>query len=387
MRFSICGIGKVGKWVASLLSVKAKKSEIIMGDIDEISGNRILENLKLRNAEFKKTDITDVDATVKLIKGSDVFINTAGYQFNIFAMKAALKAGVNYLDPGGLFHITKDQYKLNDTFEDKNLTALLCMGGAPGTTNIMARYGADLMDSVDEIGVYDCVHELSKGETPISFAWHIDSIIDGLMQKPIIFKDGEYKTLEPFTGKENIYLPEPLGLTEVFYRIHSEVFSLPISFKEKGIKYVYFKGGHPKELTEKVKFLIDIGLANKEPLKIKDNLIVPRDLLIKLYNKINPEDSVSEYLGVLRVHVKGKKNKKKKECILESIYKTPKGVDLVGIGTAMPLVISALMLANGEIEEKGVLFPEMCIEPKSFFKKLKRMGASPPTVIIKEPLV
>ncbi len=387
MKFVVAGVGTVGKWVASFLAMNSKVKEILIGDIDQKKAETVARDLKSRKITHTKMDVTNIEETAKLLDGAEVFINTAGYQFNVPAMKAALKAHVNYVDPGGLFHVTREQYELNNAFKSANLTALLCMGGAPGNTNIMARYAADQLDSIEEIGVFDCVHDIGEETGPIRFSWHIDSVLDGLIKNPIIFKDGKYIELQPFAGKEEIYLPEPLGLTEVIFRIHSEVFSLPISFKDKGIKYVYFKGGHPRIFTEKAKFLMDLGLANTTPINVDGKEVVPREVLRQLYNSLKPKDEIPEYIGVLRVLVKGKQGRKKVTFTIESIYKTPKGLDLVGMGTAMPLTIATLMLAREEITQTGTLFPEMCIDPQKYFKELKKMGVQPPIVKIERPLI
>ncbi|MHC1591358.1 MAG: saccharopine dehydrogenase family protein [Candidatus Helarchaeales archaeon] len=387
MKVVIAGVGTVGKWVASFLSTKSSIKEILLGDIDENKLNDVSARLKNDKISIKKMDVRNVDETANILKDSDLFINCAGYQFNISAMKSALKARVNYMDPGGLFHVTKKQHELNDDFRKEDLLAISCMGGAPGTTNIMARYAVDRLDSVEEIGIFDCIHEIGDENTPINFAWHVDSILDGLSKNPIIFKDGKYIELKPFDGREEIYLPQPLGMTEVIYRIHSEVLSLPISFKDKGVKFVYFKGGHPKKFIEKAKFLIDMGLASKNPVKIGENEISPRELLRHLYNAIDREDEVPEFFGLIRVVVKGKKDNKKMNYVIESSYKTSKGIDLVGIGTALPMVVTAMMMLKNQISQKGVLFPEQCIEPIKFFKNLKKMGVQPPVVRIEQPMI
>ena len=387
MKFVVIGAGTVGKWVVSLLATNSKINTIIVGDIDTKKAENVIKEVSSSKVLFRKVDITDVKTTAELIKGSDLVINTAGYQFNLYGMKSALKAGVNYVDPGGLFHITKEQYKLNDEFKKSGLIALLCMGAAPGNTNLMAKYGVDQLDSVDEIGVFDCVHDISEEDAPIKFSWHMDSVLDGLIKEPIIYKNGDYIKLKPFDGKEEIYLPDPIGRIEVIYRIHSEVFSLPISFKDKGIKFVYFKGGHSPIFTEKAKFLIDLGLADTKAHIINGKEIVPREILRHLYSELIPKDHKPEYFGILRVIVKGKKNRKKTTITIESLYKAPKGMDMIGIGTAMPLTVAGLMIARNEITRTGTLFPETCIDPNKYFKELKKMGIKSPIVRVEHSLV
>ena len=57
-------------------------------------------------------------------------------------MEACLEAGVNYIDLGGLYHVTKRQLELSPKFEQRGLLAMLGVGSAPGKTNLLAARAA-----------------------------------------------------------------------------------------------------------------------------------------------------------------------------------------------------------------------------------------------------
>lgn len=46
--------------------------------------------------------------------------------------------------------------------------------------------------------------------------------------------------------------------------------------------------------------------------------------------------------------------------------------------TGIPLTIAVEMIMNGEISQRGVLAPEACIEPLSFFERYMKYCVSPP---------
>jgi saccharopine dehydrogenase-like NADP-dependent oxidoreductase len=50
------------------------------------------------------------------------------------------------------------------------------------------------------------------------------------------------------------------------------------------------------------------------------------------------------------------------------------GVDGEGYKTALPLALAAVMVAKGDIPQRGVLVPEACIDPEPFIDKLKAGG-------------
>ena len=89
-------------------------------------------------------------ASSSAIAGCDAMVNATQHFWNITVMHAAAAAGVHYTDMGGLFHVTKQQVELDAEFKKAGVTAVIAMGGAPGVTNILARYGAERLDTVEE---------------------------------------------------------------------------------------------------------------------------------------------------------------------------------------------------------------------------------------------
>src|SRR4029434_5719743 len=87
------------------------------------------------------------------LRDGSVVINCTRHQFNLNVMEAALRAGVHYLDLGGLFIWTRRQLRLHRPFEEAGLTAILGMGCAPGLTNVMAAAAASRLHRVDSIRI------------------------------------------------------------------------------------------------------------------------------------------------------------------------------------------------------------------------------------------
>ena len=85
-----------------------------------------------------------------VIAGCDAMINATQHFWNITVMHAAAASGVHYTDMGGLFHVTRQQVELDEEFKKAGVTAVVAMGGAPGVTNILARYGAERLDTIEE---------------------------------------------------------------------------------------------------------------------------------------------------------------------------------------------------------------------------------------------
>ena len=169
---------------------------------------------------------------------------------------------------------------------------------------------------------------------------------------------------------------EPLGLLPMHLSLHSEVATIPISFKDKGIKECFFKinyWGMAKETVEKVQVLADFGFSSKEPVEVNGKEVVPRDMMISMMSGYVPD--IVEFLAPAKnqppnwvkeivTEVKGTANG------IETVYRlgtlTVKGALPTGVVPA----IGAIWLADGRIAP-GVYPPEAALEPEPFFEELE----------------
>jgi len=83
-------------------------------------------------------------------------------------------------------------------------------------------------------------------------------------------------------GAEEVDFPEPVGTQTCYYTIHSEPYTIPVAFKDKGIRECTFKLALPKLFEQKLRFLCDLGAASTEAIKVKGASVVPRDVILEL---------------------------------------------------------------------------------------------------------
>ncbi len=98
-------------------------------------------------------DVSGRDELAAVVQGADVLVHCGPYGLNLAAMDAALAVRCHYVDLGGLFHTTRLQLARDGEFRRAGRLAVLGMGSAPGTTNVLARLGADGLTRVEAIGV------------------------------------------------------------------------------------------------------------------------------------------------------------------------------------------------------------------------------------------
>src|SRR5205085_6939542 len=104
-----------------------------------------------------RIDAADEHELVALIRGYDVVANTMTYHFGLQVTRASIRAGVNYLDLGGL-HNTPRQLALDHEARAAGVSIVLGCGATPGVSNILARRGADDLDTVEAIHIAFASH-------------------------------------------------------------------------------------------------------------------------------------------------------------------------------------------------------------------------------------
>src|SRR5512133_1608195 len=155
MKFVLLGAGLMGRAALYDLARSDVATEIILADFDLARAEAVANDFGNGKARPAFADVRDTAALAALLRGAAVVLNCTQYYWNLDTMRAAIEAGTNYLDLGGLFHTTRKQLELDSEFRRIGRLALLGMGGTPGVSNIAARYLADRLDTVAAILIHD----------------------------------------------------------------------------------------------------------------------------------------------------------------------------------------------------------------------------------------
>lgn len=197
-------------------------------------------------------DLRDAPKLAGILRLGGMVINSTSHHFNLPVMEAALEAGCHYLDLGGLFHFTRRQLKLHRRFSGAGLTAVIGMGCAPGLTNLMARELTTDWDAVHhiDIRVAGVDHHPSPESDTVPYAFR--TLLEELTLKPAVFEKGKWIFVPPRSGREHHAFPAPVGRQTLFHTLHSEVATLPLYFRDRGIRRVTFRISLDPVLCERV---------------------------------------------------------------------------------------------------------------------------------------
>jgi saccharopine dehydrogenase (NAD+, L-lysine-forming) len=368
------GAGKMGCISVQDLAGNPRVAEVVIADQDLTQARTVADIVGSAKVAVQKVDATSHGELVDVLKTADACLNATVYYFNLPVMEACVEARVPYTDMGGLFHTTRKQLELHDRFAEAGLGAVLGMGSAPGVPNIQARYAADRLDTIESIRIYDGIKPPPPDD--VRFTYAVPTIVDEMTMPPMVFRDGEFIACEPLSEFEDYWFTPPIGLLPMHLSLHSEVATLPITFQDKGLKECSFKinyWGMAKETVDKMRVLADFGFAGEEPVPVRGQSVVPRDLLVAMMSeyvppideflappKTKPPDWVKEIV----TEVRGTRDGKSLTYRLGTV--TCKGALPTGVAPAR----AAVWLAEGRIPP-GVYPPEEALDPEPFLKELE----------------
>ncbi len=368
------GAGAMGRVTVRTLTEYADIEQITIADYSDGRARELAASLQSSKIAVEQIDVNDFERVSRLIRGSDVVLSAVDYVYNLPVLRACIQEKVHYADLGGLFHMTRTLMALHEAVEAAEITAILGMGGTPGITNLLARAAVDKLDRVNSIKVQLGCGDETPATAPLVAPYSIRTILDEFTKSPQVFQDGEWYAQQPLTGQEELIFPLPVGRATAIYSLHSECASFPVSFREKGIRYVSFKIAFPSDFLSKLKFLVDIGFGSDEPINVRGVKVSPRDVLAKLLETAPVADVEPQDCDVLRVVVAGAVDGQSVEITNQVVVLPYRrwGIGAGALDTGTPLAIAGHMLATGEITRRGAFGPEMCVPIEPFFHELAR---------------
>jgi len=380
MKISIIGSGVQGSTIAFFLTKDREVSQIVCSDVSLDRAQRLAKKLGSDKISAKKVDAANVDELLNVTKGADVVINATLPKYNLKIMDAALKSKAHYVDFAAETPVKTSvlrELELSPKWKDAGLTAVINQGG-PFVMDVLVRYAADRLDKVDSIRLrfgWKIIPE-RKDVIPVwEPRWSPEVALEEWAPEPIIYENGKFKEVPQFSGVEDYVFPE-VGPVTLSFIEYEPVFTLP-RFIGKGVRYVDCK----ITLDFLVATLIKMGFADDKPVEVKGGKVSPKDVLLAMVPPpVETRDRVEtgeiDFLGCYLAEVNGEVAGEK---ITYTMYRSLKGSEVyrkfgaVWSDVAIPAVVTATMLAKGEIKIKGVVPPEG-LEPKSFLAKLAERG-------------
>jgi lysine 6-dehydrogenase len=350
---SVAVLGAGGIIAPAIVRDLAESEEVASMRLLDLDGARAAEVATRHGGGRASSEAVDArDGLAAALEGCDVVVNSASYRINLDAMRACLDAGCHYIDLGGLYHVTRKQLELHDDFERAGLVAVLGIGSAPGKTNLMALAAVRRLG-----GPAQSVHVAAAGRDPeappgLSLPYALRTLIDELTLRPVVVRDGRPVEVEPMTNGSVIDFGDPIGEAETIYTLHSEPLTFPESF---GCSEASFRLSLRPTLLGRLQ-----ELADAPPEEVERAQASAEPASSKTYS----------------VHVADATAADGRSVRVSCLTRPHEGWRLGGgvVSTASPSAAAVRLLARGEIEARGALPPERCIDPDDMFPELERRG-------------
>lgn len=376
MKILIIGYGAVGEVLAKLLVKRDEVKEILCIDYVE---KKIIQNSKI---SFHRFDMSDKASFVELLKKKNfnLVINTATPKFNLSIMEGCLQAGTNYMDlastwdpdpsgkpwspePGSKL---KSPYKVEEfdfknQYEKAGLKGLIVAGVSPGLTNLFVREASEQLDSINHVKIRLVDY---SGTKDLYFAWSKEGLLDEVGSKPLIYENGKFKIMEPFSGEEEFSYPAPFGKQKAGLICQDEIGTLPFFIKAKKIDIKDYDN-----LVEYHRILYQLGLISRNKIPFKGQEISPFDFTTKVLPDVPASLTEKRFekaqFGFV-IEVIGHKNKKKEVVRYSVMFPNQGAINKYGLNAnfiSYPTALSASLFAVAipRISASGV-FPPECLE-------------------------
>jgi saccharopine dehydrogenase-like NADP-dependent oxidoreductase len=318
-------------------------------------------------------DVRDHDATVAQMRGYDVVMDGTTIALNGLSTACIAEAGCHGINLNGF----GEEGISDPVFKRHGKTCVPGFGMTPGTTQMMAMYAANRLNTVDVVRVSHGAYR------PIAFSASITETTtyeyDPRLPGRVVYEDGRFVQVPPFARPREIELPPPYGSATQYIIPHAETRTLARNLAHKGVRLIEVRGTWPQKNMQLIRALYDWGFLRNDKVRVNGNEFGIVDA-IGAYLMQSPEGRETELYGyALHVEVTGIREEKTYQHTLWHTHPSSDGTvpgwDKLRAYTrnvGIPMSIGAQMLGKDLVKKAGVITPEEAFEPQAVFDELKK---------------
>lgn len=358
----VLGAGMVGSTIAADM---AEKHKVTLADLNR----NILDKVKKKHSrlDILPLDVTDKKTLQRHIKPFDLVICAVPGFLGFQTLTSIIEAGKNVID---ISFFSENALELDTLAKEKNITAIVDCGVAPGMDNIiLGHYNEKL-----KLSHFEClVGGLPKIKKWPFFYKAPFSPIDVIEEytRPARYVENGFEIVrEPLTDCEYIDF-EKVGTLESFNTdgLRSIIHTMPHipNMKEKTLRYP----GH----VECVKMLKESGFFSEEKIDLHGKAVKPLEFTSKiLFNEWKLDEKEAE-LTVMRVTLTGENDLGQTEEIIYDLhdeYCEETDTSSMSRTTGYTATAAANLFLDGLFTEKGVFPPELVGKHEACFRYIMK---------------
>ena len=367
MKVTVLGAGTVGSAVAADLADDDAVARVQVCEAQPAVLRAFRAARAHPDVRTYEADARDAGSLEPIIAGSAVVVSCVGPEQSGRLARQALELGAHFVDLGGPLA----DPALAELAERRQRWVVTGSGLAPGLVGVLAMRGVEALDEPRAV-------RIRVGDVPITppepflhrLAHSADRLLDDYTNPATVLRDGRRETREPLTGVEALTVDD-FGTMEAFYiggGLGSLADALEGRVESLDIKTIRYPGH-----AERMRFVVDLGLAAKTSLDVRTHLTY-RDVLVRrLRQRLGGayDDAV-----LLRVEVDGARGGEAGTLVYEMVDRcdTAAGLTAMQRCTGFPAAAAAVLLAGRALAGGGVGAADQDLPRGPFLERLAARG-------------
>jgi len=345
----VIGAGMVGSAMAIDM---AKNHKVTLTDISLDTLEKIKN--KHRDLQIKTLDVRDHEALKSTISSYDLVICAVPGFLGFNTLKGIIEGEKNVID---ISFFPENSLELDALAKEKNITAIVDCGVAPGMDNVILGHYNETMKLTD----FECLVGGLPKEKKWPFAYKAPfspiDVIEEYTRPARYVENGHEVVKEALTDCDYVHF-DKIGTLESFNSdgLRSIIYTMPHipNMKEKTLRYP----GH----VEYIRVLKESGFFNEAAIEVNGASISPLDFTSKiLFNEWKLEENEEE-LTVMRITLKGENAAGQIEEVVYDLldeYCHDTNTSSMSRTTGYTATAAANLFLDGLFSEKGVFPPEL----------------------------
>ncbi|MGC9467939.1 MAG: saccharopine dehydrogenase family protein [Anaerolineae bacterium] len=359
MKIVVLGAGMVGSAIVRDLAQEAQVTAI---DVDQAALDRLAERAPCRGI---RADLREVGDLAPYVSDCDLVICAVPGFMGFETLEKVIRAGKDVVD---ISFFPEDSFLLDDLARERDVTAVVDCGVAPGLCNIIAGYVDARLDETERYVCY-------VGGLPVVRQWPFEykavfspaDVLEEYTRPARYVSHGEVVVRPALSEVELIDVPG-VGTLEAFntdgLRTLAQTLDAPF-MKEKTLRYP----GH----AELMRVFRESGFFDTEPLEVGGQWVRPVDLTSKLLFEAWTMAPGERDLTVFQVIVEGLKGGHTYRYTYDLLdgYDPATDTSSMARTTGYTCTIVARQLLGGLFTRKGICPPEYVGRTPGCFEDLR----------------
>ena len=375
MKITVLGAGAIGSAVAYDLCRRPEVARVQVCEAQPVTLRGYRSAHAHPNLRTYEADARDAPTLEPILAGSAVVVSCVGSEHSGRLARLALDLGAHFVDLGGPDGTLDDAPALADLAERRQKWVVTGCGLAPGLAGVLAMRGLARFETATaaRIRVGDVP---TDPDAPFRYrlAHSAEKLLNDYTQPATVLRDGRIETRAPLTGVETLDV-DGLGTMEAFYTgggIGALAEALEGRLARLDAKTLRFPGH-----ADQMRFLLDLGLADRTSLDVRTHLSY-RDVLVRrLRQRLGGayHDAV-----IVRVEIEGEvgggDGREAGTLVYEIVdrFDEASGLSAMQRCTGFPAAAAAVMLGSRGVPGGGVGPAEQVLPFEPFFASLAERG-------------